>query len=561
MLELFLWLAFFLSGPPDLAGTVLFDDSRAPVAGAEIEIVPALVGEQPPLAADEATPESLRRYVTDADGRFEVRGLREGIYRLRAGFDGYATAEIPEVAIPGQGLTEPLILRSRAVLEVYVQPPVDPFDRPWSLSLLRREGERSLVEVPLADVQISESGHWQADIPEPGTYHVQVDASDGARWHREILEIDRDIVPLVELEIPYVPVEGRVTVDRTKGVIGVLWFGGRNGFRRIPIGTDEDGRFVGVIPEEGDWRIDLEREDLGLVQHLDSHRVERAAGQRVARLDIDLPDTRLQGRTVDRANEPVAGAFVLVMDGQERRFHRIRSDSEGGFDVRGLQPGDVVVEARSDVLRSSPILIPLDEGSDSPLLELVLERLRSVSGRVVDESGQPVVGARLQIMVQERLGRHLVEGTSDAEGAFRLDVSTAARALDVLVLPPGRAATSAHVGQLDGSEAISLIAESLGGTLEIDLQGADVASAPLELSTRGVLMPLSNYLYWARRSGGGVAGDHLVVPRLAPGEYHLCRRSATDTVCASGFLAAGERLALEPPPEPGQALDTEVLRP
>jgi protocatechuate 3,4-dioxygenase beta subunit len=156
------------------------------------------------------------------------------------------------------------------------------------------------------------------------------------------------------------------------------------------------------------------------------------------------PVTALQGRVVDEAGDPVAGARLGVTlihgplvgrgidalaAGLERPFayFRAQADLDGRFRLPGLPEGTYRVSARrdEDVGGASSATGSLLPGEASAELRIVLEPGRLVTGSVRDEAGA-VVGARVRVTCGNDLSTHL---ESDHEGRWRKDG-----------LPPGNVA-------------------------------------------------------------------------------------------------------------------------
>lgn len=543
MLEWFLAFASLVATNGSLSGQVLFEHSRASVVAATVELVPVSLEPSRAVATG-----SVGRVTTDDEGRFLFPLLGGGAYSVIVTRNDDEPFEPPPVLVAARGLThlsEPILLDADRLLEVFVSPVTDPHGQPWRLHLLRRTGERSLAEVPGTESHATLGGDWSAAVG-PGEYRLRVEDSTRSLWHQESVTVADEELPVLEISIPYVPVEGRVSFADGDPVTGILWFGGRHGGRSLRIDTDEDGRFVGVVPDAGDWAIDLEREDLGLLQHLGRHRVARPDGHPFARLDLELPDTHLRGRAVDDRGLGVEAIPVMIVDPAARRHHRIRTDSEGEFELRGVAPGLLLVKAEAPGIESAWTRIHLQEKLEPPLLELVLLGQTLLRGSVT-AGGRAVSGAQLRAMVRSSLGAsETIDATTDPSGRFEIEVPTGATALDVLVLPPGYAASALHVVLSGESTSLDLAVESSGGTLEVAL---GEMSEPMDLVfvANGATIPATFFEYWASLAGGGRGDGRWTIPRLASGEYAVCLRSARGLQCDTGILVSGGALVLRPP--------------
>lgn len=560
MIEFLVWWGASLLGMGNLSGQVLFEETLVPAANVTVGLEATRIG----------APRSdgfLITTTTDQDGRFHFPLLGPAAYDLTVVGPRQLVRDSPPVVVSSGAqveLDEPLLIGSRQHLQVYLMPPTDPYGDIWRLHVFRQVGERTLSEVPTETVEATLSGDWSTWLP-PGDYRLEVQDSTRSTWHLEGLTIGADPLPSLQIGVPYVAVEGRVRFADGDPVVGTLWFGGRHGARALRIETDEEGRFVGVLPGEGEWVVDLEQEDLGSLQSLGKHRVERLAGHPLARVDFELPDTRLAGRAIDERGEGLAEIPVLMIDPAAKRHHRIQTDENGEFEMRGLSPTRLLIRAEAPGRQSRWVTLLLQEGLHPPDLELVLFGRRVLEG-VVSVGGRVLPGAEIRVMALSELGaREMIESTADGHGRFEAELPPGATSADVLVLPPGFAATGFHVqiGQID-EEAPRRTFEvaPAGGVLEIEL-GAEGRVRDLVLTTGEASFSAHLLEFWATRTGGGSLGDRWRVPNVAPGNYSVCRSTGSEMSCDEGVLVQGGSLILrlsgsDPPPSDEDA-GTESL--
>ncbi|HEV3023832.1 MAG TPA: carboxypeptidase-like regulatory domain-containing protein [Pirellulales bacterium] len=120
----------------------------------------------------------------------------------------------------------------------------------------------------------------------------------------------------------------------------------------------------------------------------------------------------LKGHVVDSAGRPVAGAEVRVFrkarSADEKRTHNeavtfdgaeaLRTDAEGNFETRDLFNQDttlrVVAQADEMLAGRSAWITPADNDAIA-VPNIMLRRLRTVTGCVVDRAGMPVADAKL----------------------------------------------------------------------------------------------------------------------------------------------------------------------
>ena len=168
-----------------------------------------------------------------------------------------------------------------------------------------------------------------------------------------------------------------------------------------------------------------------------------AAGPRLDLGDLVLePGARLAGRVVDLADEPVAGAEVVRLTEIQvsalttgRRFAGLpaeaSSDAEGRFEIADLPPGE---RLHLLVRRSGyrPSWVDGVEASGTEPLTVVLSPTSRIQGRVVDQAGRGVAGARVSARVLDPMldietakrffQRDSAESTTDRAGRFVLEL-------------------------------------------------------------------------------------------------------------------------------------------
>jgi protocatechuate 3,4-dioxygenase beta subunit len=219
--------------------------------------------------------------------------------------------------------------------------------------------------------------------------------------------------------------------------------------------------------------------------------------------------TAAVGRLVDGGGKPVAGTIVL--DEVEGGFPSLLGDalvtsagSDGRFRLRDLPPG----HHRATVLARGHTQTPLDletrEGPEADLGDIALTRGLAIRGRIRDPKGDPIVGARVEVVSIDGRGGYATALT-DGEGTFAVDgfgegrcrlsltargvsravreVSAPSEPIDWLLEPTGavtgevvddsgRAVDSFHVTARSvgdvGQSWASLHAKGRGGTFRID---------------------------------------------------------------------------------------------
>jgi hypothetical protein len=510
-----------------------------------------------------------RSAIPDPRGFFQFDALAPGAYRLLAGGDGYAPAELAPIrVIEGRESTleEPLLLRPPAVFDLRITPPTDTGGEPWRVLLWPQQAPAgSLPESKRGTA--GPDGRWVAEDLTPGRYLLSIENPRGETWHQEEIEVEAGAPPM-GVELPLVAVRGRV-LRGGEPVRALLIFGTERGKQRVRILSGFDGTFEGVLPGEGRYPLRVSFRRDGPVQTLEPVTVRRREGEEAAELEILIPDTRAAGVVVDRSGRPVPGARVQAfwLDAEEPSPGpaTATSDEEGRFELEGLAEGRYRFRARRPDpgsplgydASSPPVEREIRDGRETPEVRLVLEGQRRLSLRVVGPRG-PVLGARVSLRpetpdpVRLEALLNLVVGPS---GELEAAVPDAAVAVTVLVLPPGLTARWLRLPLPPEGASLEIAVGDVGGTLIADLrragesqlgQGLGAYRPPL-LHHAGTWVALPNLDSWAVIEPDG---PRWVLSDLEPGEYALCPGVFLDQRCTSGYLAPGGELVLGliPPP-------------
>ncbi|MCP4662086.1 MAG: carboxypeptidase regulatory-like domain-containing protein, partial [bacterium] len=174
--------------------------------------------------------------------------------------------------------------------------------------------------------------------------------------------------------------------------------------------SDETGRFdLATVPGP---RVDIEAQKKGF-SPLTVRGVEVPAGKAPVDLGTLIlgPGVMLRGLVVDTGDEPVAGAEVRVAEDDGRRasfvLRRLEGDQprtatgpDGRFRIEDLEPGRKfhLLFRRAGYLPARVLGV---EAPNSEPVVAVLEPASTLSGRVVDEDGAAIAGARVSVRGQD----------------------------------------------------------------------------------------------------------------------------------------------------------------
>jgi RNA polymerase sigma factor (sigma-70 family) len=218
-----------------------------------------------------------------------------------------------------------------------------------------------------------------------------------------------------------------MTVPPGRGLIAVTAVASRNDdpYVRARLRASDKGKGIGATGDNETVRFPLNG-------HHAYQFIDPSSG--VDSLAIEFELTRghtRKGKLIDPAGKPVSGARSY---GQTGRWGNVQTLDTDSFEVHGLERGDprLILFAHRDLhLVGSVVLKDGEITSDKPLV-VRMERAGSIKGRLVDEDGQPLSGAKLQAMTFDFDSVNLPPGpnalwpdsetlTADADGRFQVD--------------------------------------------------------------------------------------------------------------------------------------------
>lgn len=515
-----------------------------------VRLAPMTSGGADPKAALDVERSTVQKSV-GKDGFFQLAGLAPGTYALEVRQPGHAPARVAPVRVMPQAetfLQEPLELTRLLELSFEISPALDWLGRPWRAQVTRFETGTGNLNPVVFDGPAAEDGRIQVPAQTPGRFTIMVQDSLGNRLaHRELILEDSSSAP-ERIEVSLITLEGTVRLGQ-EPLQARLSFGGRPDAVRVELQSDGEGRFHGVLPSEGDWRVDIQSAQPRLRSRA---RVDvRANRSGKATAEIALPDTRVFGTVVDEQGKPVADAEIIVLS--ERVELPEQADPVGTFEVRGLPEGPAWLAAGQGTRSSGRTFVSLTEGRAVGPVQLRIEPTKRLQGTVVSPLG-PVADARVDViasMPAEGGG----SARTDYGGSFQVEIPEKTQRVVAVVSAPGFALRAFDAA---AGAPLSLAVSEEGGEIEIRLltEAGDVLRQDLRVALfqNGLQIPPNVYGQWAHEHGQSLGTQSLRIPNVAPGEYRICLvpmrlplegdPAASGAECASGLLFRGGTLEL-----------------
>jgi RNA polymerase sigma factor (sigma-70 family) len=426
---------------------------------------------------------------TDADGRFELTGLgrdRAALLRIEGRGTEHGRIAVLDRAsrgsrrVPGQSSSTFDSVNGEMGLGLYassfehVVGPGKPIAGVVKLKGTGRPlaGVTVAAQVPgrvwsVVMAKTDERGHFRLDgLPKSPTYQVDVRPDPGAPYLGRNPQTVSDTEGLKAIEMTFelsrgVAVQGRLIDRQTGRAVPCEWtvyFPMPNNPHRGSIhgtSSDADHPFRITVPPGGGMiavkafgnslpypgarlvpadkgKLQIKGEDgsefgIPLSIYHAYRLVDYAEGTESATLDLEVTSgiTR-KVELVDPSGRPVTGASAMGLTTD--KFASTTTDG-ARFDVQGLRPDETrLVEIRHEGLGvGGSVSIWGSDPAVRPLI-VTLARYSAISGRLLDEDGLPLRGAKVEAIVVKRQGYGASDpnfrpraAVSDVEGHFRID--------------------------------------------------------------------------------------------------------------------------------------------
>ena len=216
----------------------------------------------------------------------------------------------------------------------------------------------------------------------------------------------------------------------------------------------------------------------------------------------------VSGLIVDNSGKPVPGVAITRNHQWRNPSAVLQSDEAGRFKIPNLLPGEMVLTLQAKGLE--PQTLDLAVTNPMPELKVAMMPGKILKGRVLDESGQPVAGASVQL---DRVNLEPLDfdwsTTTDSQGRFQWD-SAPSGERPYLIAAEGYNLRLEPALVADDSEKTITLHKANGKT-DVDGRVTDAAThAPIEEFTITVYLTTEDGTTHAEKRVTGPTGDYLV---------------------------------------------------
>jgi protocatechuate 3,4-dioxygenase beta subunit len=342
----------------------------------------------------------------DDDGHFKAT-TAPGVAKVSAQAPGYMKSEAIEVELEtGKTTATKIVMSSGGTIEGVV---VDEDGQPVKGAQVHSTNPKKPFDWNMfSGGRTADDGQFVLKGLAPGTYRVSVNdmrapgktdddvqgkkvevTSGGTSKVKLVVESQKETIVGQVLSNGEPLGDAYVSATRESDRAGAQPGGGWRNFwgEDKPVLTDMEGRFTIKNLSKGKYTVKAYRKGGGsIVQE------SVVAGSEVT---LEIKDTgSIAGKVVGKKVPPVFSIAVLDAKAGFSRQERFVG-TEGEFAMMDLPPGDYTVSVQTGMGRASEE-VELKSGEEKRDLELKLEELATVSGRVVDmDTGEPVPGIQM----------------------------------------------------------------------------------------------------------------------------------------------------------------------
>ena len=249
------------------------------------------------------------------------------------------------------------------------------------------------------------AGAFQMQAPPAHRYEVKVEASGFRPFQQTDFVITR---PYYDLRIPLTPLyrlHGRVVDSLSAGIADAvvqLRRGNQRSVVLLQAITDPEGAFSLIdIPADAHYWVEAHHsgyDPLGLI----SVAVPTDA-EAVLRMKSVQAAGSLSGTVTDSARKPVAHALISLADQNNQTVSDTQTDPQGAFRFGKVREGYYLLRCSADgysAASASQAVVVVSANRDT-VADMSLEAGRQIQGQVVNQKGEPVIGAQVTCSLAE----------------------------------------------------------------------------------------------------------------------------------------------------------------
>jgi len=249
------------------------------------------------------------------------------------------------------------------------------------------------------------AGAFQMQAPPAHRYELKVEASGFRSFQQNDFVITR---PFYDLRIPLTPMyrlRGRIVDSDSTGIADakvVLRRGNQRSQVMQEATTDSDGAFTLTdIPANGRYWVEARHsgyDPLGLISVAAPTDAEA-----VLRMRPIQNAGSLTGTVTDSARKPVAHARVSLADQNQDNVSDTQTDSQGTYRFGKVREGYYFVRCTADGYSASTAsrAVVIVSAAREAHVDLSMEAGRQIQGQVVNQKGEPVIGAQVTCSMAE----------------------------------------------------------------------------------------------------------------------------------------------------------------
>jgi protocatechuate 3,4-dioxygenase beta subunit len=388
---------------------------------------------------------------TDTDGRFQLDGLENFWYTVRAVSPGYTPGEVSAVSAPNKGLLKVVIQPGGILAGTVRDSGGQPIGGAKVMAFPELEGA-GLFEIilskarpPVEEFETAADGTYKLQSLGAGLYNFLVNASEFQEHSEMKLRVAAGDNPTKDFTLVKGHViEGYVRGPQDEPIVGArvranaVGVAGQTSRDQIRIDMKDSDL---LTDEEGFFRFDtlLDARYMLLVHHEDYESLQRKdvrPNEQPINLRLGF-GARVYGTVVDAGTgEPIPGASVSASDVANLRKDAT-TDQEGQYVLNGLGSNrrPVTIYVKADGYARVKVQVTVRKGREYEE-NFELKQTGTVEGMIVDSSNNPLPGAHIEVRPAEGSSatlRVLGNTSSESDGTFTVDYVEPGESLQVRV--------------------------------------------------------------------------------------------------------------------------------